>query len=60
MTGQDEARLQEIEAAYRRDFARFLHVATAITGDVELAADSVQDGFARAIRSARAIAATAR
>jgi RNA polymerase sigma-70 factor (ECF subfamily) len=42
--------LREIEAAYRRDFARFLHVATAVTGDVELAADAVQDGFARAIR----------
>jgi RNA polymerase sigma factor (sigma-70 family) len=50
MTGRAEARLREIEGVYRRDFARFLHVATAITGDVELAADSVQDGFARAIR----------
>jgi RNA polymerase sigma-70 factor, ECF subfamily len=50
MTGRAEARLREIEGVYRRHFARFLHVATAITGDVELAADSVQDGFARAIR----------
>jgi RNA polymerase sigma factor (sigma-70 family) len=48
MAGQ--ASMSEIEVAYRRDFPRFLHVATAITGDVELAADSVQDAFARAIR----------
>jgi RNA polymerase sigma-70 factor (ECF subfamily) len=50
---REQARLREIEAAYRRDFARFLHVATAITGDVDLAADSVQDAFARAIRLRR-------
>jgi RNA polymerase sigma factor (sigma-70 family) len=50
MAEREEACLREIEGAYRRDFARFLHVATAITGDVELAADAVQDGFARAIR----------
>jgi RNA polymerase sigma-70 factor (ECF subfamily) len=47
---KEKASLQRIEEEYRRDFARFVHVATAITGDVELAADSVQDGFARAIR----------
>lgn len=44
------ASLEAIEAVYRRDFARFLHVATAIAGDVELAADAVQEGFARAVR----------
>jgi RNA polymerase sigma factor (sigma-70 family) len=50
MADREQAGLREIEAAYRREFARFLHVATAITGDVERAADSVQDGFAKAIR----------
>ena len=45
-----EARLAEIETAYRENFQRFLHVATAITGDVELGADSVQEAFVRAIR----------
>lgn len=38
-----------IEAAYRRDFARFLSVATAITGDLEEGADAVQEAFARAL-----------
>jgi RNA polymerase sigma factor (sigma-70 family) len=50
MAERERAGLPEIEAAYRRDFPRFLHVATAITGDVELAADAVQDGFAKAVR----------
>jgi len=45
--------LGEIEAAYRRSFDRFLHVATAITGDVESGADCVQDAFSRAIRLRR-------
>jgi RNA polymerase sigma factor (sigma-70 family) len=53
MAKREQASLPQLEAAYRRDFARFLHVATAITGDVELAADSVQDGFAKAIRLRR-------
>jgi RNA polymerase sigma-70 factor, ECF subfamily len=48
-----QARLDEIEAAYRRSFDRFLHVATAITGNVESAADCVQDAFSRAIRLRR-------
>lgn len=39
-----------IECVYRRDGRRFLHVATAILGDVELAADAVQDAFANAVR----------
>jgi RNA polymerase sigma factor (sigma-70 family) len=50
MAEREQAGLPEIEAVYRRDFARFLHVATAITGNVELAADAVQEGFAKAIR----------
>lgn len=45
--------MDEIEAAYRHSFDRFLHVATAITGNVESAADCVQDAFARAIRLRR-------
>ncbi|MGA9761694.1 MAG: RNA polymerase sigma factor [Gaiellaceae bacterium] len=53
MTSQRPERLREIEAAYRRSFDRFLHVATAITGDVESGADSVQDAFSRAIRLRR-------
>ena len=44
------ASLEAIERVYRRDGTRFLHVATAIVGDVELAADAVQDGFANAVR----------
>jgi RNA polymerase sigma factor (sigma-70 family) len=47
------ASLGSIEAVYRRDFARFLHVATAIVGDVEVGADAVQEGFSRAIRHRR-------
>ena len=42
---------QELEAAYRRDFHRFLRVAEAICGDVEAARDAVQDAFAGALRS---------
>ena len=49
----ERARLNEIEAAYRRSFDRYLHVATAITGNVESAADCVQDAFSRAIRLRR-------
>jgi RNA polymerase sigma-70 factor (ECF subfamily) len=54
----DQASLSEIEAAYRRDFARFLHVATAITGHVEVGADAVQEAFARAIRLRRSYRAS--
>ena len=53
MARTPSASLGSIEAIYRSDFPRFLHVATAITGDVELAADAVQEGFARAIRHRR-------
>jgi RNA polymerase sigma factor (sigma-70 family) len=53
-----QASLSQIEAVYRREFPRFVHVATAITSDVELAADAVQDGFARAIRLRRSYRGT--
>jgi RNA polymerase sigma factor (sigma-70 family) len=44
-----DPQLVQIEAAYRSNYGHFLHVATAITGEAELAADAVQDAFARAI-----------
>jgi RNA polymerase sigma-70 factor (ECF subfamily) len=53
MKKNEQACLKEIETAYRSSFGRFLHVATAITGSVETAADCVQDAFARAIRLRR-------
>lgn len=40
----------EIEAVYRQKFSAFQRVAATITGDPELARDSVQEAFARAIR----------
>ena len=43
----------ELEALYRARYPQFLRVALAITGDTESARDAVQEGFARAIRSAR-------
>jgi RNA polymerase sigma factor (sigma-70 family) len=45
--------LDEIEAVYRLRYAVFLRVASAVTGDVELGADAVQEGFAGAVRSRR-------
>lgn len=47
MAGAD---LAEIEDVYRRDFGRFMRVATAIVRDEERAYDVVQDAFAAAIR----------
>jgi DNA-directed RNA polymerase specialized sigma24 family protein len=44
------AKLEEIEDLYRREFGRFLRVATAVAGDEERGLDAVQEGFARAIR----------
>jgi RNA polymerase sigma-70 factor (ECF subfamily) len=41
--------LKSIEAIYRGQFASFLHVASAITHDVELGADAVQEAFASAV-----------
>ena len=47
------AKLEEIEDLYRREFSRFLRVATAVAGDEERGLDAVQEGFARAIRHRR-------
>jgi len=46
-----DRRLVELERLYRSRHRHFLHVARAITGDTERAAEAVQDGFADAIRS---------
>ena len=45
-----DATLEAIEGVYRSRGAAFLRVATAITGDAAAAHDSVQEGFALAIR----------
>ena len=45
-----DATLEAIEGVYRSRGAAFLRVATAITGDGAAAHDSVQEGFALAIR----------
>jgi RNA polymerase sigma-70 factor (ECF subfamily) len=50
VTRSGGATLEAIERVYRRDGARFLHVATAIVGDLEVASDAVQDAFANAVR----------
>jgi len=42
--------LEAIELVYRRRFHRFLHVASAITRDVDSGADAVQEAFASAVR----------
>ena len=47
---------EEIEAAYRRDFERFLRLAASIVGDEEAAYDAVQEAFARALRHRRRFA----
>jgi RNA polymerase sigma factor (sigma-70 family) len=44
------ARLSELESLYGDEYASFLRVAIALTGDREAARDAVQNGFARAIR----------
>jgi RNA polymerase sigma-70 factor (ECF subfamily) len=45
------ATLEEIERIYRSGYARFYRFARAATGDHARAVDSVQEAFARAIRS---------
>jgi RNA polymerase sigma factor (sigma-70 family) len=45
-----EASLQAIERVYRDRGGAFLRLALARTGDLEVARDSVQEGFARAVR----------
>jgi RNA polymerase sigma-70 factor (ECF subfamily) len=46
------AQQAEIEAVYRARFDQFVHVASAVTGNLESGADAVQDAFARALRHA--------
>jgi RNA polymerase sigma-70 factor (ECF subfamily) len=50
---RDEAVPAALEAVYRARHADFLRVATAITGNVELGRDAVQDGLARALAARR-------
>jgi RNA polymerase sigma factor (sigma-70 family) len=45
--------IRELEALYRARYRQFLRVATAIVGDEAAGHDAVQEGFARALRSAR-------
>ena len=45
--------LEHLEAVYREEYARFVRVATAITGDQEAARDAVHDAFVRAVRHRR-------
>jgi RNA polymerase sigma-70 factor, ECF subfamily len=49
----DRRVVRELEALYRARYRRFLRVATAIVGDEAAGHDAVQEGFARALRSAR-------
>ena len=48
--GGGDASIVELEQLYRRRYARFLRLALAIVGSRELAADVVQEAFARALR----------
>ena len=51
----DRKRLtRELEALYRERYRQFLRVAMAIAGDEPAGHDAVQEGFARALKSARA------
>ena len=47
-----EELIRDLEALYRRGYRQFLRVAIAIVGDEARGHDAVQEGFARAIRSA--------
>ena len=47
------ATLAELEAVYRDGYSRFVRVATAVTGDEQLARDAVHDAFVRAVRHRR-------
>lgn len=49
--GEGDASIAALEQLYRRRYARFLRLALAIVGSRELAADVVQEAFARALRS---------
>jgi RNA polymerase sigma-70 factor (ECF subfamily) len=48
---QANRRISELEALYRRQFLAFVRVATAITGNVSLGHEAVQEAFARAIEA---------
>jgi RNA polymerase sigma factor (sigma-70 family) len=56
--GTDKATLAAIEDVYRSRSGDFFRFALARLGDPELARDSVQEGFARAIRSRRSFRGT--
>lgn len=45
-----DSELAAIETVYREQFASFVRLARAITGDEQLALDAVHDGFVRAVR----------
>jgi RNA polymerase sigma-70 factor (ECF subfamily) len=45
--------VDELEALYRRSYATFVRVATAIVGDEQGARDAVHDGFVLAVRNRR-------
>ena len=47
-----EELIRDLEALYRQGYRQFLRVAMAIVGDEARGHDAVQEGFARAIRSA--------
>jgi len=47
----DEVTIERLGILYRGSYHRYLRVAEAIAGDVELAHDAVQDAFARALKS---------
>nr|MBA2641831.1 sigma-70 family RNA polymerase sigma factor [Actinomycetota bacterium] len=49
-SGGGDASIAELEQLYRRAYARFLRLALGIVGSRELAADVVQEAFARALR----------
>jgi RNA polymerase sigma-70 factor (ECF subfamily) len=48
-----DRRWVELERLYEASHRQFLDVARGVTGDIERAAEAVQDGFADAIRSRR-------
>ncbi len=52
---QEDYRLVEIEALYKRSFPSFVRVARGIVGDRERALEAVHDGFADAIRARAAL-----
>src|SRR4051794_2854409 len=45
--------IDQLELLYREHLSEFRRVATAITGDIDLGHDAVQDAFARAVRARR-------